>query len=212
MRSRWEEKYGKEEKEDRTDEPVTITEGQLRSLKRGATIGMVSAVLAIVAMGIAGYSLVSARNIGSEMTAVKQSAATDQAAQAAQATPAPTTAPAVQPTGAATPTAAATPAAAAAQPAAVAASKPVQETQTPHLARTVKATSRKATARAQRAANSGMKPETMPATGLAPSPVTSDVAKPAIPPPSASPTPAPVPVGAEPAKPKPAARDTSSAH
>jgi hypothetical protein len=177
-----------------------ITESQLRSLKRGAAIGMAAAIIAIVAVGIAGYSLVSARNIGADAAvAAKQPleattpAATPDPAAAASATPAaPTTAPAVQPAAPST-----AQAAAAAQPA-----KPAPAVaQTP---KPVKAT-HKASATSHRISRIEEKPVTIPAAAPDPTPAVSrsPVPAPAI---------APQPVAAEPAKPKPAAHDSSAAH
>ena len=57
MRRRWEEEAG-----DDLDQPVTITEGQLRALKRGALAGVFAIILALVAVGLAGWSLLSGPN------------------------------------------------------------------------------------------------------------------------------------------------------
>ncbi|HEU4764678.1 MAG TPA: hypothetical protein VFT93_03410 [Candidatus Eisenbacteria bacterium] len=199
MRSRWEEKYTEP-----TDEPVTLTESQLRALKRGATIGMVAAILAIVALGIAGYSLVSARSINSDAAVASKSESTAQPAPeaAAPAAAAPTTAPAVQPAAAG--------AAPATQPAAQPAAAPVEakpalETQTPKAARV---SAHKATTRTHRISRSiEEKPVTIPAAAPEPTPATATAKAPAL-----SPI-APQPVGADaPAKPKPAAHDSSAAH
>lgn len=195
MRSRWEEKYTEP-----TDEPVTLTESQLRALKRGATIGMVAAILAIIAVGIAGYSLVSARSINSDAAIASKSESTAQPAPeaAAPAAAAPTTAPAVQP------------AAQAAQPSAQPAAAPVEakpalETQTPKAARV---SAHKVTARTHRISRSiEEKPVTIPAAAPEPTPAAATAKAPAL-----SPI-APQPVGADaPAKPKPAAHDSSAAH
>jgi len=48
MRNRWEDKGGE------VDEPVTITEKELRALKRGASVGMFALILSLVAVGAAG--------------------------------------------------------------------------------------------------------------------------------------------------------------
>ena len=194
MRSRWEEKYTEP-----TDEPVTLTESQLRALKRGATIGMIAAILAIIAVGIAGYSLVSARSINSDAAIASKSSADQPAPEAAApAAAAPTTAPAVQP------------AAPAAQPAAQPAAAPVEakpalETQTPKAARV---SAHKVTARTHRISRSiEEKPVTIPAATPEPTPAAANAKAPAL-----SPI-APQPVGADaPAKPKPAAHDSSAGH
>lgn len=55
MRSRWEER---ERAEAAIDEPVTITERELRSLKRGATLGLCGLILAVMAAGLAAWTLV----------------------------------------------------------------------------------------------------------------------------------------------------------
>jgi hypothetical protein len=52
MRSSWED-GGKAD----LDEPTTITERQLRSLRRGARVGVLGMLLALVAVGAAGWSL-----------------------------------------------------------------------------------------------------------------------------------------------------------
>ena len=194
MMSRWEEKYTEP-----TDEPVTLTESQLRALKRGATIGMIAAILAIIAVGIAGYSLVSARSINSDAAIASKSSADQPAPEAAApAAAAPTTAPAVQP------------AAPAAQPAAQPAAAPVEakpalETQTPKAARV---SAHKVTARTHRISRSiEEKPVTIPAATPEPTPAAANAKAPAL-----SPI-APQPVGADaPAKPKPAAHDSSAGH
>ncbi|HYJ32673.1 MAG TPA: hypothetical protein VE326_05585 [Candidatus Binatia bacterium] len=204
MRSRWEEKYTEP-----TDEPVTLTESQLKALKRGAAIGMAAAILAIVAVGIAGYSLVSARSIGSDAVASKSSA--DETAQpapeaAAPAAAAPTTAPAVQPAAATAP--AAQPAAQSA--AAAPAPKPVQETETPKMARV---SAKKASTRTHRISRIEEKPVTIPAASPEPAPAVETARAKA---PSLTPV-APQPVAAEAPKPvaatpKAAAHDSSAAH
>lgn len=182
MRSRWEEKYTEP-----SDEQVTLTESQLRSLKRGAAIGMVAAILAVIAVGIAGYSLVSARSISSDVLAAKSSTAETAQPAPEEATPAaPTTAPAVQPAAGTAPTPAPTPAAAAAP-----AVKPAPETQTPKKSSVVV---HKATARTHQVSRSiEEKPVTIPAAAP----------EPAI---------APQPVAPEPIKLKAAAHDSSAAH
>ena len=60
-RSRWAED---DEKEEVRDEPITLTEKQYRSLKRGALFGMLGLVLGVVAVGLAAWSL--ARTPGHE--------------------------------------------------------------------------------------------------------------------------------------------------
>src|SRR4029078_3954571 len=95
MRRHWEEKYTEP-----TDEPVTLTESQLRALKRGATIGMIAAILAIIAVGLAGYRLGSARSINSDAAIASKSSADQPAPEAAApAAAAPTTAPPAPPPG-----------------------------------------------------------------------------------------------------------------
>ncbi len=51
MRNRWEQGA-----DDGIDEPVTLTEGQLRSLKRGAKAGVFATLLALVAVSLAGWN------------------------------------------------------------------------------------------------------------------------------------------------------------
>jgi hypothetical protein len=52
MRDRWD----GESKSD-LDEPVTITERQLRALRRGGRTGMLAILLALISLGVAGWSL-----------------------------------------------------------------------------------------------------------------------------------------------------------
>jgi hypothetical protein len=193
MRSRWEEREA-----DRSDDPVTLTESQLRSLKRGAAIGIFAMILAVVAAGVAGYSLVSARNINADFVAASKPAeaaapamAPDTAATASAPAPA-APASAVQPPAA--------PAAApAVQPATATAPRTAAAKHAPSV-KTDRAASRKATARAQSAMGAGIeeRPVTIPAAAPDPTPATT-IAR-------------PQPVAAEPAKPKPAAHDSSAAH
>jgi hypothetical protein len=56
MRRRWEDD---ENLDDNLDEPVTITGRQLRSLKRGARVGLFGILLAFVAIGLATWNLLS---------------------------------------------------------------------------------------------------------------------------------------------------------
>src|SRR6267142_5790908 len=51
MRNRWEDKGGE------VDEPVTITEKELRALKRGASVGVFALILSLVAVGAAGWTI-----------------------------------------------------------------------------------------------------------------------------------------------------------
>ncbi len=53
MRNRWE-----DSKDGGLDDPVTVTERQLRSLKRGARAGVFALILALAAGGLAGWSSV----------------------------------------------------------------------------------------------------------------------------------------------------------
>jgi hypothetical protein len=53
MRNRWE-----DSKDGSLDDPVTVTERQLRSLKRGARAGVFALILALAAGGLAGWSSV----------------------------------------------------------------------------------------------------------------------------------------------------------
>ena len=135
-----------------------------------------------------------------ESAAIASKSSADQPAPeaAAPAAAAPTTAPAVQP------------AAPAAQPAAQPAAAPVEakpalETQTPKAARV---SAHKVTARTHRISRSiEEKPVTIPAATPEPTPAAANAKAPAL-----SPI-APQPVGADaPAKPKPAAHDSSAGH
>jgi len=55
MRRRsWEEKGGDD---DDLDHPVTVTEKQLRSLERGAKLGLFGLILALIAIGVAGWTM-----------------------------------------------------------------------------------------------------------------------------------------------------------
>jgi len=53
MRNRWEDKGGGDD----LDTPVTLTESKLRSLERGAKLGMFGLILAFLAAGAAGYAM-----------------------------------------------------------------------------------------------------------------------------------------------------------
>ncbi len=68
MRSRWEEGANAG-----LDEPVTLTERQLRSLKRGARAGRLALLLALAAAGLVGWSLFGGpiEFLGAELNPVK---------------------------------------------------------------------------------------------------------------------------------------------
>jgi hypothetical protein len=97
MRRRsWEEKGG----DDDLDQPVTLTEKQLRSLERKAGLGLFGLILALVALGVAGWTMVRALTMTPAQTqpiaATPAPAAVDTAAAqpaATAPTPAPTPAP-----------------------------------------------------------------------------------------------------------------------
>ena len=80
MRSRWEDTA-----DETLDEPVTITERQLRALKRSAKLGMFAMPLAIIALGLGVWSL-----LGGSLPGTKADV------QQAAAQPAPSAAPAPQ--------------------------------------------------------------------------------------------------------------------
>jgi hypothetical protein len=107
MRSRWEAGA-----DTQLDEPVTITQRQLRSLTRGARAGLFGILLAVVAIGLAAWSMFAGpRSVAHEATP----AVSAQQAEAAPATPAePAVTPAPEPTlaqtAATTPTATTAPA------------------------------------------------------------------------------------------------------
>lgn len=159
MRSRWEER---ELAEAKMDEPVTITERQLRTLTLGARAGLFAILLAVAATGLATWSL---------LRGPRESAAPPQTASAsmtdtgvAQAAPSP----AVTPAG--------TPAAAAAQPVA-SATQAAQQTApvTPAVKPTATAAkttvARVKTPRASKPARGSVEtPVSMPATSLTPDP------------------------------------------
>ena len=58
MRRRWEDEENLDDN-DNLDEPITITGRQLRSLKRGARVGLFGVLLAFVAIGLATWNLLS---------------------------------------------------------------------------------------------------------------------------------------------------------
>jgi hypothetical protein len=99
MRNRWEGAGGD------LDDPVTLTERDLRSLKRGAGFGMLAVFLALCALALAAWSLPEARSLISGITpndsATSQSKPADsgtaQAAVPSSAVPS-TPAPEVTPT------------------------------------------------------------------------------------------------------------------
>jgi hypothetical protein len=78
MRRRWEEE---ETNDDNLDEPVTITGRQLRSLRRGARVGLFGVLLAFVAIGLAAWNLISSRG-GSANDEVNPASATTATAPA----------------------------------------------------------------------------------------------------------------------------------
>lgn len=192
MRSRWEERWAEREKglkrvkdEDQDgpdDEPVTITERQLRHLKIGATAGLVAVVLAFAATGLAAWSL---------MKAPDEAEVTTASTEGESAVPQAGMAPAVNPAGA-------PPASPAPQPT-VGAAQPVQPAPTAAAAKPAPTTVKAATPSAKPAARrvssrtSGTSrgtPVTIPATSLAPQPSTSSPPPVGITPPVPS-TPAP---------------------
>jgi cytoskeletal protein RodZ len=94
MRRRsWEEKGG----DDDLDQPVTLTEKQLRSLERKAGLGLFGLILAFVALGVAGWTMYRALTTPTQaqpIAATPAPAAADTAAAqpaATAPTPAPTT-------------------------------------------------------------------------------------------------------------------------
>jgi len=107
MRRRsWEEKDGGE---DDLDHPVTLTEKQLRSLERNARFGLFGLILALVALGLAGWTMFRApKKVATEpqtVAATPPPAAVDTAATSPAAT-----APTPEPTPTPTPVASAPPA------------------------------------------------------------------------------------------------------
>src|SRR2546427_12057000 len=100
MRSKWEDKGN-----EGFDDLVTITESELRSLKRGARLGLISIFLALAAVGVAGWAWFQGtrQSSGSDLvTATEQSlpaaaapaavAPTNSAPSRSSAEPAPVTA------------------------------------------------------------------------------------------------------------------------
>jgi len=81
MRSRWEDNA-----DEALDEPVTITERQLRALKRYAKLGMIAMPLAIIALGLGVWSLVGGALVGTKAN-VQTAAAQPAPAPAPQAAP-----------------------------------------------------------------------------------------------------------------------------
>jgi cytoskeletal protein RodZ len=191
--SRWDER---DREEAALDEPVTITERQYRSLKRGATLGLCALVLAVLGTGLAVWNFVAGPKNSQANPALAQTAPAE-SSTTQTATPAPAPAPdSVRSATAPSPA----PAAKTATPAATA-EKPVVKpvvaahTSTRHASRSAESA---ATARAQRSAMGSsagsQKPQTMQASDLI-----------------SKPTPAaPSPVTAQPAK--PAAKDTTGVH
>src|SRR5690349_12195746 len=84
MRSRWEDNA-----DEALDEPVTITERQLRALKRSAKLGMFAMPLAVIALGLGVWSLLGGA-LGGTKSEVQQAAAQPAPAPAPAAQAAPT--------------------------------------------------------------------------------------------------------------------------
>jgi heme exporter protein D len=85
MRSRWEDTGD----EDKLDEPATITERQLRALKRGALAGILAVVLSVLSLAVLSWSLVA--NAKQRRDSIAATSAQEaRMAQAPAATPAPT--------------------------------------------------------------------------------------------------------------------------
>jgi hypothetical protein len=80
MRNRWE-----DSKDGGLDEPVTLTERQLRSLERGARAGFFALILALAAGGLAGWSMVQGGKLN--LPFMTRNSAEDGAAEAATGTP-----------------------------------------------------------------------------------------------------------------------------
>lgn len=95
MRNRWEDKAGKAD--DGFDEPVTLTEQQLRSLKRGAMVGTIALILALVAVGLGAWNMFGgpgknsggATNVASASTPPAEGGASQPVATAPEPNPAP---------------------------------------------------------------------------------------------------------------------------
>ena len=187
-----------EDKGDAVDEPVTITESELRSLKRGAMLGLISIFLALVAVGVAGWTWYEGTKKspgGDLVTATEQPAATPAAVaptnaepSSSSAEPAPVTAAPSATSSAPTPAANATRVHAASAVNASASGRTVRRAQ---AARSVGKAKYGQNAVASKSAKP--KTESFDASTTAPSPVL---------PPS--------PVSAEPAK--SAAKDSTSSH
>jgi hypothetical protein len=184
MRSRYEDTA-----DDGLDEPVTITERQLRSLKRGARIGLFAMFLAIIATGLAGWN--SLRATGLVGTKPDVSSATEQPASAEGDT---AQAAATSPGGTSADSARSSAAGAPATEPVVA----VAQTPKPVPAATRAARPGTTVARA---------PKPAPVTAAARKPVTESFA-PSAATTAPTPTPSPVPVAAE--QQKPAAQDSSA--
>src|SRR5258705_8135210 len=208
MRNRWEDKSGEDGFD---DEPVTLSASQLRSLKRGARIGLLSMFLALA---VTGYT---AWNAWNALNGVQRDAAGSAAPAAEQQTPA---APAANP--AATPSpgdaqapapaaATETPATGASKPAVVAAeatkASPPRRTSvgTAKYGKAAIGTSKHGSTRyAPASARSKPKTEAFDASAGAPT-----AKEPAV-----TPMPSPIPIAPEPQKtaPKSATPDSSASH
>lgn len=196
---RWEER---ERAEAAMDEPVTITERQYRSLKRGATLGLCALILAVLGTGLAVWNFVAGPKNSQANPAVAQTAPAE-SSTTQTATPAPAPTPdsvrsATAPPPAATPA----PAVKTATPAATAMKPVVKPVVTAHAGsrHASRSSESAATARAQRSAlesgAAGQKPQTMQASDLISKP-TPSVPSPAV----------PSPITGQPSK--PAAKDTT---
>ncbi len=103
MRSRWE----AVSEDTQLDEPVTITQRQLRSLTRGARAGLFGILLAVVAIGLTAWNMFAGPGRSTEPKPIVASAEATQGTPAENVASAPTTPPAQ--TAAVTPTATAAP-------------------------------------------------------------------------------------------------------
>jgi len=190
MRNRWEGAANED-----LDEPVSLTERQLRSLKLGARAGLFALILALAATGLAGWTWFQGGKQGNPMVASTAEQARPPESRIAQAeTTTPVEAPSAVAPSAPSP----------------AASAPAVQPVTPAASTSKPATT---ATRKTKAVSAAAWPKVTAPAARAKEPVTESFDPSPAAPAMASPITSPAPIAAEPSKPAaPAAKDTSTTH